>query len=181
MLIITAKGFQNVTGGKNNDFFVINDNGSLAGEIDGGLGNNVLSYASTFTDPFTTPAREIELTTSSRSGLAIPHGRVIDLRHPSRFENIEAFIGGKADDKFTNKLSPLTNTRFAGGDGNDTYIVTSIDALTKSTVVENPDEGTDTIDLSAVTVPLEVDFRPQTPGAAHRRSPRPGKMDVYRE
>jgi len=184
--IFTATGFQNVIGSETKqDFFVIGKGFTLDGKIDGRGGNNVLSYAATFADPFdtsATPRQIISLAGDSSRIVAIDTSKGTATGFKAAvppaisFSNIKAFIGGPKDDSFTGTAAAdifiggagadtFTGAggadKLTGGVGDDTYVFKAAAELANVTLSEKSNEGTDTLDLSAVLEGLTVDFRPQ--------------------
>lgn len=97
----TFSSFENLTGGTGDDTFSIFDGGSIAGNLDGGAGNNTLDY-SHFTGSVI-----VNLALNTATGIG---GSVI---------NINGIIGGAGNDMF---IGNAANNFFVGGSGRNILI-----------------------------------------------------------
>jgi trimeric autotransporter adhesin len=118
----TLINVENLIGSTGDDIFT---SGSAANKLDGGLGNDTVSYAAS-SEAVTV---SLSLATAQKGGFA--NGDILT--------SIENVIGSSFAD-FLSGSAAVANT-FAGGDGNDTY---GIDTVT-DVIVEGMNKGTDTV------------------------------------
>jgi len=141
------------------DEFIFADNATLRSQspaIDGGLGDDMLDYRA-----FTTTQVDVDVVA----------GRAMNINNNTNngFRSIENVIGGQNnvlygdDDDNILKGGPGVNI-LVGRGGNDIYIFE--DGWGTAVVIENPGEGSDTIDLARVTDSLTLTFNGEIFSAA---------------
>jgi Ca2+-binding RTX toxin-like protein len=134
------ESFENLLGSPGDDTFVFLEGGSVSGSLNGGEGEDEISYSTLVTD----------VTVDLYAATATHVGGFIFY--------IENITGGFGNDHLTgnygdNILVPGGgNNTLAGGWGNDTYIFS--EGFGSDTVIEAAGEGADTFDLSAATSAL---------------------------
>jgi Ca2+-binding RTX toxin-like protein/arylsulfatase A-like enzyme len=173
----SGSSFENIVGGSGNDTLIGNSlNNRLTGNAGndtlygkqgsdtllGGLGDDwytfevispgeadsVIEYTGEGTDTlnFYSETIDVTLDLSSTSIQNVQVGRTLQLNSGSTFENV---IGGSGNDTLTgNSL----NNVLTGNAGNDTYVFRAVSVGTEvDTVREFDNQGTDTLDFSALT------------------------------
>ncbi|RMG85926.1 MAG: hypothetical protein D6712_08640, partial [Chloroflexi bacterium] len=158
----------NLNGGAGTDTFVFNDDlTNLNGTINGGADIDTLDY-SALTNTIT-----VDLSTGSASGVSSGANNSVS--------NVENVIGGSGDDNITgtNGVNVLDggagndtinglngddtiiggagDDNLFGGNGNDTYSYN--DGWGNDIITDNVGAGSDTLDLSALTVPVNYEFQ----------------------
>ncbi|NBP81043.1 hypothetical protein EBU58_10090, partial [bacterium] len=166
--------FESIRGGSHADRFVVADGTIYSGKLDGGsvqsidfADMNILDLSAWTTPVSVDYTGQLSATTVETASVAT--GGVVWLQH---------VIGGSAGDTFTGGYQPVwfegngggdsltgssQNDRLAGGAGNDTMnggygndFFIFADLFGNDAVNEGASGGTDTMDFSAVTAPLEV-------------------------
>ncbi len=142
--ILTFGIIENLNGGAGAEQFVF-DGGSLSGNVTGGGGSDTLDYQ-TLAGP---------VTVDFNSGLAGAASLIA-----GTVTGIENAIGTGSGDTFTGD-SASANT-FTGLDGDDTYnFVVNVNTAAADIVVDST--GSDTINFSGTTIPINLDLDRQTP------------------
>jgi len=173
-----GKGDDSISGGLGNDRLYGQEN---ADQLEGGSGNDWLEggdandryvFADTSQDEtdtlkelpgggtdtldFGRVSTGVEVDLSDNLGqIAVHKRRQVVTDAPSEVAYFEDVIGTPADDTITDNQA---DNRLQGGDGDDTYIFTSIADPQTDLIEESPGEGTDTIDFRPVSERLTIDL-----------------------
>jgi Ca2+-binding RTX toxin-like protein len=143
-------GFAILQGGQGNDTFIISEESDFAGKIDGGAGGiDTLDYS----------GYKAQVTVDLAKGT----GTGINSANEKSISGIEKIIGSithdnnlKGDNGNNIFVAGSANNILAGGKGNDTYIFLA--GWGTTTILENNNEGTDTLDASAIDSKLTFYF-----------------------
>ncbi|MEW6092657.1 MAG: hypothetical protein AB1531_01705, partial [Chloroflexota bacterium] len=134
-----------LTAGSGNDTFLFQNGAALSGALDAGLGTDLLDY-SAYLSAVDVDLQAGTLLSGGVSGLVA---------------GVENITGGLGDDLLTGDVGANTliggpgSDTLTGGAGDDTYIFTDGWGAA-DVVVEVAAGGTDTLDLTAVTAPLDI-------------------------
>lgn len=139
-IIEGGAGNDSLSGGSGNDTYSF-DSGFGTDTISDASGNNTLSFAS-----FTS---NIALNLSSATSFTESTGNTVSWTSG----DIKHLTTGSGNDTLTG--STVANT-LVGGAGDDTYVFS--DSFSTDTILENSAEGSDTVDLSAVSAALSVNL-----------------------
>ncbi|WP_197435751.1 calcium-binding protein, partial [Agrobacterium vitis] len=132
--LVGGEGADTLTGSDGDDTFV---GGEGADTLSGGAGTDTASYASS------SAAIKINLVTGTNTG-----GEAAD----DALTDIDKIIGSDFNDTFTAN-STIT---FAGGKGDDTYVVSQV--ATTTVLVEEANAGTDTVETTLTSYTLKTNF-----------------------
>ncbi|MGV2127023.1 beta strand repeat-containing protein [Agrobacterium vitis] len=132
--LVGGEGADTLTGSDGDDTFV---GGEGADTLSGGAGTDTASYASSLA------SIKINLVTGTNTG-----GEAAD----DTLTGIDKIIGSDFNDTFTAN-STIT---FAGGKGDDTYVVSHI--ATTTVLVEDAGAGTDTVETTLTSYTLKTNF-----------------------
>jgi len=155
---VTFDGFENLTGGVEADAFVFADGAGVNGVIDGGAGSDTLDYSA-----YTT-AVEINLGASTATGT----GGVADIENAIGGTASDTLIGPDAATTWNitaldaGDVAGITFSSFenlSGGLDEDSFIIADAAGITGT--IDGGD-GSDTLDLSAATTPVEVNLNANT-------------------
>jgi len=126
-VLLTAINVTDIEGSKGDDTFIIEKSATLTGEIDGGTGNNTLSYSlptATVVADLTAP---VPRSAGNKAATGVKGG-IIGIRNISSQKVVSQLTGdaaankltgGDADDVFSGGLGA---DELVGGNGDDTYI-----------------------------------------------------------
>jgi Ca2+-binding RTX toxin-like protein len=169
-VLLTAINVTDIEGSKGDDTFVIEKSATLTGEIDGGTGNNTLSYLI----PSATVVADLTANVPGISGNTAAtgvKGGITGIRNISSQKEVSQLTGdaavnkltgGDADDVFSGGLAA---DELVGGNGDDTYVfkladfgnvtTTNVSAGNRDKVTETPAGGTQ--DTLRFAIPAKVD------------------------
>jgi Ca2+-binding RTX toxin-like protein len=161
-------GVETLIGGSGNDTFAFSGDGALSGSVHGGAGIDTLDYSAYHHQGDGVSGVSIDLLTGKATG--INNGAENSMSGIENLlgsawndllsgDNQNNIIDGRAGDDEIYGLDGddilsggSGNDILDGGAGNDTYVLE--DGFGRDTVVENANNGSDTLDMSAVTESL---------------------------
>ena len=142
---ISAAQTLNLNGGAGDDVFAFKPGGSLTGNLNGGTGFDTLDYS----------GYGANVNVSLAAGTATGVGGSVSGIEKLVGSNLNNTIEGDNGDNVL--IGGAGNNTLVGRGGNDRYVFSGNNWGT-NTVVEQPGEGNDTIDLSGATSPLTFNF-----------------------